>query len=207
LIDGNDSRGIDVGLYSKLEIVNVRTNIFDGPGNSRTFPRDCLEVEVRSESGESVFILVNHFTSKWGTNSAATDQRRGRQANRVSEILDERYDLINQYVVVAGDLNDTPDRPPLQPLLAKPNLHDVLKEQFPHEPAKRWTYHFESNEQIDYILVSEKLKGCLTGAGVERRGMDDVDEYSNGEISPYNSVTNWRDAASDHGAVWAVFNV
>jgi hypothetical protein len=99
LIDGNDSRGIDVGLYSKLQIANVRTNVFEGPGNSRTFPRDCLEVEVKTENGDSIFVLINHFTSKWGWDTAATDDRRERQARRVSKILDERYDLENQYVV------------------------------------------------------------------------------------------------------------
>lgn len=207
LVDGNDSRGIDVGLYSKLEITNIRTNIFDGPANSRTFPRDCLEVEVKTESGDSVFVLVNHLTSKFGWDTAATDQRRKKQANRISQILNERYDLVNQYVIVAGDLNDTPDRPPLQPLLATPNLRDVLKLQFPNEPAKRWTYHYEDNEQIDYLLVSEKLADKFSKSGVWRKGMAHVDDYSNGEISPYNSVTSWRNAASDHGAVWAVFNM
>jgi endonuclease/exonuclease/phosphatase family metal-dependent hydrolase len=207
LIDGNDQRGIDVGLYSKLEVGRVRTNIFDGPSRSRTFSRDCLEVEVKTVEGRRIFLLINHLKSKWGRDQVGSDQRRERQARRVAQILDERYDLENELVVVAGDLNDRPDRQPVRPLLQKPHLHDVLKLEYPIDPDKRWTYHYEHNEQIDYILVSDKLKDSFREAGVWRRGIAKVDEYSNGETLPYDTVTTWRNAASDHGAVWATFDI
>ena len=202
LIDGNDSRGIDVGLYSKFELGTVRTNIFHPPSGSPTFPRDCLEVEVFTP-GAPAYVLVNHFTSK----SRGGEDRRLGQAKRLNEILGDRYDLAQQRVVVAGDLNDTPTSPPLQLLLSNNRLRDVLEIEFPNDPGERWTYHYDANEQIDYILVSEPLANVLHEAGVERRGIADVDEYSNGNIQPFSTVTNWRNAASDHGAVWAVFEL
>ncbi|MGR3310871.1 MAG: endonuclease/exonuclease/phosphatase family protein [Candidatus Brocadiales bacterium] len=206
LIDGNDTRGIDVGLFSKLELGAIKTNIFDGPAKSRTFSRDCLEVEVITKDGQSIYFLVNHLKSKSGWDQRRNDDRRKRQADRIKEILKSNYDLCRDMVVVAGDLNDTPDRQPLRPLLNIKRLNDVLELQFPN-PQDRWTYHYKSNEQIDYILVSDPLRDAFQKAGVERRGIDGVDTYTNGQIKPFPSVTNWRNAASDHGAVWADFNL
>lgn len=206
LIDGNDPRGIDISIYSKLKLGEIRTNIFDGPANSRTFSRDCLEVEVITDNGESIYFLVNHFKSKSGSDQRYNDERRRRQTDRVSHILQDRYDLTNQKVVVAGDFNDTPNSAPLQPLLGNNRLHDVLAVQFPHHPQERWTYHYTQNEQIDYILVSDPLRDSFHQAGVRREGIFNVDVYSGGQIQPYPTVTSWRNAASDHGAVWAEFD-
>jgi len=205
LIDGNDPRGIDVGLYSKRPLGRIRTHIFEGTAKSPTFPRDCLEVEVLMEDGSSLFVLVNHFTSKSSSNSDSAGRRK-RQATRVAEILEAHYDLAHDRVVVAGDFNDTPDSAALKPLLKVPGLHDVLASQFP-KPADRWTYHYKKNEQIDFILVSKPLLDKLDEAGVERRSIARVDTYTNGAVKPYKEVTDWRNAASDHAAVWARFNV
>ena len=59
---------------------------------------------------------------------------------------------------MAGDLNDTPDSAPLKPLMDVRYLYDVLALQFPNQPKKRWTYHYNDFEQIDYVLVSKPLK-------------------------------------------------
>lgn len=207
LIDGNDYRGIDVSIYSKLKFGNIRTNIFDGTPKSRTFSRDCLEVEVITNRGQSIYFLVNHFKSKSGKKEDS-DKRRHRQAKRVKEILKSRYDLSKQFVVVAGDFNDIPNSSPLQPLLGDNHLHDVLELQYPNQLQERWTYVYKKKKsQIDYILVSDPLKNTFHEAGIERRGIDHVDEYTNGQIKPYKKVKDWRTRASDHGAVWAEFDL
>jgi endonuclease/exonuclease/phosphatase family metal-dependent hydrolase len=207
LIDGNDPRGIDVGLYSKFEFGTLRTHIFDGPANSRTFSRDCPEYEVKLPSGKSLFVLPNHFKSKSG-GEAATDARRKRQAEAVRDIL-KRYDLATEFVVVAGDLNDTPDRAPLQPLLGVPNLFDVLAVQFPSaaDAPKRGTYKFGNKlPQIDYLLVSKPLRDKLTKAGVEQRGIWKIADV-NPAVSTFAEITGPNNAASDHGAVFADFDI
>ncbi|MBN2055125.1 endonuclease/exonuclease/phosphatase family protein [bacterium] len=206
LIDGNDQRGIDVGVYSRFPLGDVRTNIFDGTAQSRTFSRDCLECQILLTGGRILHLLVNHFKSKSGV-AAAGDARRQRQAARVNEIIDERYDLEHDLVIVAGDFNDAPDSTPLAPLLTNPRLHDVLAAIYPDQPEERWTYHYRANEQIDFILVSDPLLEALRDAGVERRGIAGVEEYTDGRINSFSTVTNWRNAASDHGAVWADFRL
>jgi endonuclease/exonuclease/phosphatase family metal-dependent hydrolase len=86
----------------------------------------------------------------------------------VAKILDG-YHLTQDWVIVCGDLNDDPTSPQLKPLLDLYNLHDVLELQFPGDPPRHWTYHYDDFEQIDYILVSTPLKQRFLGAGVERR--------------------------------------
>lgn len=206
LIDGNDPRGIDVGVLSNFPIVSLKTHIFDGPGNSRTFSRDCLRVEMELPNQQRLHLLCNHFKSKSG-GEAGSDPRRRRQAERVAEILQE-YDLDQDLVIVAGDLNDTPDAAsPLRPLLDVPGLRDVLELQFPNDAAARWTYHFQGVQQIDYLLVSKPLKAALVKAGVERRGIHGLSDITQGQESEFDTVTSAANAASDHGAVWAEFAV
>ncbi len=208
LIDGNDTRGIDVGMISKFEIGGVWTHIFDGTKKSKTFSRDCLEVQVYLPNGQSLWLLINHLKSKGFGDAVKGNARRKSQAAAIRDILKADYDLKKDLVVVAGDLNDTPESDPLKPLISLPNLFDVLAEQFP-DKKDRWTYHFKKNEQIDYLLVSKPLKDALVKAHVERRGMWDVDKFTNGAITPWKQITDHgaANAASDHAAVWAEFTL
>jgi endonuclease/exonuclease/phosphatase family metal-dependent hydrolase len=213
LIDANDPRGIDVGLYSKHPIVGVATHMFDKLGSSPIFSRDCLEVELVLPGGQHLFVLFNHFKSRGYDYDGTADAKRKRQATRVAEILKEKYHLTKDWVVVAGDLNDNPTSSPLEPLLTVSNLNDVLELQLPSDAARRWTYHYDAFEQIDFLLVSRPLKDRLVGAGVVRRGIYDLEVLTTaagGTIDiekQYDTVTHWTNAASDHGAVWAEFNI
>jgi endonuclease/exonuclease/phosphatase family metal-dependent hydrolase len=186
--------------------------MFDREGNKTIFSRDCLEIEVFLPNGQPLFVLCNHFKSRGYDMDGTADEKRQRQARRVSTIL-EKYDLTTDWIVVAGDFNDTPDRPPLQPLLNTQNLSDVLALQFPNHPQKRWTYHYDGFNQIDYLLVSNPLKEHFLRAGVERRGIYNLKKLttaSNGAVDleqEYDTVTHWTNAASDHGAVWADFTL
>jgi len=211
LLDGNDQRGIDVGLYSRFPIGGIWTHMFDGTGSSKTFSRDCPEYEVLLPNGKSLFILCNHLKSKGYGSQATSNARRKRQAKAIAKIL-KGYDLAKDWVVVAGDMNDTPQSSPLKPLMDVPNLFDVLARQFPDEPQKRWTYHYKSFEQIDYVLVSKPLYDRFIKAGVQRRGMYNLKKLTAsdpiiGNETQYPTVTHWTNAASDHGAVWADFDL
>ena len=198
LIDGNDDRGIDVGLLSNLRIHNIRTHVDDKDGNSKIFSRDCAEYEVVLENGQSLWMLCNHFKSKGFGSTASNDARRKKQAQRVAQILAENFDLTTDLVIVAGDLNDTPESDPLSPLTAVPNLHNIV-DTLP--PDGCFTHIFGSEKsQIDYLLVSTPLKNALSSVRIERRGMFQLPGH-------FPSVTGAADAASDHAAVVAEFNV
>ena len=65
-IDGNDSRGIDVGILSRLPFLYIRSHQWDErtdrPGEP-VFGRDCLEVDVLLPSGRTLTVYINHFKS------------------------------------------------------------------------------------------------------------------------------------------------
>lgn len=206
VIDGNDQRGIDIGLGSKrtYPIVSARTNIFArGDDGKKIFSRDCLEVELRVGGGKSLFVLVNHFKAK-DRNPVESDAKRKSQAVEVSRILTTRYDLSKDYVIVAGDLNDEPVSDPLAPLLATRGLENVW-DVVNRPKDDRWTYYYgkaKAYNAIDYLLVSNALAKHISGAGIERRGMFDLAKLTGGAESSFDGMASWKDAASDHALIW-----
>lgn len=205
LIDGNDDRGIDVGLASRWPTRRLQSHIYDRDGKGDVFSRDCLEIEIVHPGGFTLWMLLNHFKSKGYGDQKKSAEKRLQQAERVVEIL-QGYNLKKDLVVVAGDLNDTPESSPLAPLMKVSNLYDVLKVHFTNLDD-RWTYHYKQNQQIDYLLISKPLRDALQDAGVERRGIYDVQKFTNGVTQPFNTVKHYTDSASDHGAVWAKFRL
>lgn len=204
VVDGNDDRGIDVGLYTKLDLGRIETHIYDRDDQGEIFSRDCLEVELlHLPNGQPLHILCNHLKSRGYGSQASNDAKRKRQTTRLAQIL-AKYDLAKEYVVVAGDMNDAPEADPMTPLLTVRNLFDVLELQFGANVEQRWTYRYNGqNSQIDYVLVSKPLRAAFQKAGVERRGIWGIKDIT-GEQS-FASVDKKTHAASDHGAIWAEF--
>lgn len=206
VIDGNDPRGIDIALGARkgFPIVTAKTNIFARDDEGVIFSRDCLEVEVGVGKKKTVHLLVNHFKAK-DASPEKSDAKRLRQAKKVSEILKTRYDLTKDYVVVAGDLNDTPGSKPLAPLEKTKGLHNVL-DVMKHPADDRWTYTYQKQKNaIDYLFVSEALAAKVTGVGFERRGMYDLETLTKNTLHPQKSfpgLDNWKLAGSDHALVY-----
>lgn len=105
LVDGNDERGIDVGIMTgnNFEIESIRSNVDTEDATGTVFSRDCPQYEVRTPSGTVVHILVNHFKSQSGGGGS----KRRRQAAEVRKIVDGLV-AQGQHVIVLGDLNEGP---------------------------------------------------------------------------------------------------
>src|SRR5438552_2191009 len=109
LIDGNDTRGIDVGIMTtpQVEIVSMHSNV-DVPDPGATgehlFSRDCAEYQCRLPSGDTVRVLLNHFKSQIGGGAS----KRARQAKGVRDIVDQLVAAGERNIVVMGDLNEGP---------------------------------------------------------------------------------------------------
>lgn len=202
LIDGNDPRGIDIGLLSRFPIRSVRSHIDDVTAIKKAtiFSRDCPEFEVELPDGRTLWVLGNHFKSQGYGVQAANDAKRLSQAKRVRELL-SRFDLTRDLVVVAGDFNGSPTSAPLKLLLTTPGLFDVLKSPLHNGPT--WTYH-DGRQQIDYLLVSQPLFERITAVGVERRGLFHKTDFG-GKFPHFTEVIDEITQASDHAAVWAEF--
>ena len=202
VIDGNDERGIDVGILTRFPIASIKTHIDDSykSTNGQTykiFSRDCPEYAIDIGDGKFVHYLCNHLKSQGYGTKASNDRKRKRQADRIVEIL-KSYDLTKDLVVVAGDFNDSPNHDPLKNLLSTANLHNAVTS--PVFSGVTWTYH-TGNQQLDYLLISQPIFDSLKSVEIERRGM-----FKSGNPH-FPEVTNRVTQASDHAAVVAEFEV
>ena len=209
LIDGNDERGIDVGVMTRgtFPVANMRTHVEDRKDGNVIFSRDCPEYEVALPSGERLLVLVNHFKSKGFGTQAESNAKRLLQAETVRAIYEERRQGGVRLIAVIGDLNDTPDSAPLAPLLADgAALRDVSVHPNFQDDGRPGTFGNGSKSQkIDYILLSPELFATVAAGGVFRKG---VWGGTHGTLWPiYPEMTKPAHAASDHAAIWADLDV
>ena len=215
LIDGNDDRGIDVGLMTKegFDIGLMQSHIHDlKPDGKPIFSRDCPEYAVTTPSGELIWVIPNHFKSKFGGNDAASIAKREAQATRVAEIYQRLRDDDCDNVVILGDLNDTPDSEPLQPLLAETDLRDVselglfdtgeFKGREGTNERGIGTFGLGNDgDKIDYLLLSPALFDRVTAAGLFRKGAWPGSRPPRWTV--YKELEEKVHVASDHHVIWA----
>lgn len=204
LVDGNDERGIDVGLMSRegLAIDLVRSHVDDRAGGRAIFSRDCPEYYVNLPGGQQIVVLANHLKSKGFGRPAESNARRLAQATRIREIY-EGLKARHPFIAIAGDLNDTPDSAPLAPLFAEgSDLRDISTHPAFDDGGRPGTYRNGTRgNRIDFILMSPALFAAARGGGYFRKG---VWGGANGTLwEIYPEMTREAEAASDHAAVWA----
>lgn len=196
LIDGNDIRGIDVGLLSRHPITSIRSHIFDkrNPQDEfGIFSRDCPEFEI-DVGGKPLWLLGNHFKSKRGGSGA---DKRKHQGERVAQIYEDALERSDR-VVVAGDLNDTPDSEAVK-FLRDAGLRDAMTHDA-YEGPKGTHGRCTADEKIDYVMFSPELFAKVTNVRVETRGIAE-------STVTFESVHGPQDQASDHAALFADLNL
>ncbi|MFJ3333183.1 endonuclease/exonuclease/phosphatase family protein [Streptomyces sp. NPDC086766] len=194
LIDGNDSRGIDVGILSRHPIRSVRSHIFDTspehPGGP-VFSRDCPEFEIELD-GTPLWVLGNHFKSKAGDDP----ELRLAQAEQVVRIYRAAAER-SPNVLVAGDLNDFLDSPPIR-TLTDAGLRDAMSHPaYRGDPGTHGS-GTRPSDKLDYLLFPPPLWDRVQHVGVERRGV-----WAPPAIKSFDTVTSKADEASDHAALYA----
>lgn len=215
LVDGNDDRGIDVGIATRpgFPIDLMRSNVdLLGPDDKPVFSRDCPEYVVATPSGEHIVVLPNHFKSKFSPGKDGQRQanaRRRLQAEAVAEIYHRLRRDGYDNVAILGDLNDTPASKPLSPLLTGTDLKDVSE----HEAFTEFEYRARTggrgigtygngrdDEKIDYILLSPALFRRVAKGGIFRKGAWPGVRPQRWEVYP--ELAKPVHAASDHHAIW-----
>jgi endonuclease/exonuclease/phosphatase family metal-dependent hydrolase len=186
LIDGNDSRQIDVGFLSMFPAVRIRTHqyIKDPVTHEHLFSRDCLEVDfaitkkdeekVENESQQTPILtffnnhLKSHFVD-WRKKGDDRDkqikidnERRKRQAAKVADLIKGRYGdgVDKKYFVVCGDFNDDPSTNTFKKLIDTGLLENVISRLGEGIMEKIWTYYYEKEDtlhQYDHLLLSKAL--------------------------------------------------
>jgi len=209
LIDGNDDRGIDVGIFTRKDypIVRMLSHVDDRDAEGIIFSRDCAEYEVRTPEGATLLVLVNHFKSKGYGRPAASDAKRLRQAQRVRDIYDEYLQKGYQYIAVVGDLNEVPDGAPLGPLVGNGStLTDIMAHPRFEGDGRPGTHgNGTKSGKFDYILMSPHLSARVVRGGIERGG---VWGGTHGTLFPHlETMRSKKDAASDHAALWVDIDI
>jgi endonuclease/exonuclease/phosphatase family metal-dependent hydrolase len=206
IIDGNDPRGIDVGVMTApgFTIDTIRSHVDDRDSkNKPIFSRDCPEYIIRTPGGGSLLLMVNHLKSKGYGDAKASAARRKLQATRIAEIYKARRAAGIDAIIIAGDFNDYPGSAPLKPLLEGTDLKDVSL--LPGFDDGGLPGTFETcrtlKDKIDFLLLSPALVPRVRAGGLWRMGMWP------GSRPPrwpaYDSIKSEVQAASDHAAIWA----
>ena len=197
LIEGTDSRGIDVGYLVRGDTAVVtEVQAIPAPEGLTSRPPLQIRVEVQSATGPTVvYVINNHFTSMSG-GELATEPRRTAQAawnaTLVKDIMDEEQEA---NIAMIGDLNSYYDSPPIQTLLDAGMYH--VFEILPAE--ERYTYNYQGILQtLDHILVSSPLQASLRRVEVLRVDSDYPPPIPE-DPSPMH--------ASDHDPVVATFSL
>lgn len=200
VIDGNDERGIDLGILSKFPITVMRSHVHDTFHSKTIFSRDCPEYDIALPGGKTIVVIPNHFKSKRNGDNEESKKRRTRQAITAHDIAVKALTR-SALVLVAGDLNDTPNSETLVPLF-KNGFVDVM--DHPNYPTDRpGTYGTGlATGKIDYLIMSPVLRSILTDTGIERRG-----SYHPNTWEPFDTVTKQSEEASDHQLIWGDFDL
>jgi endonuclease/exonuclease/phosphatase family metal-dependent hydrolase len=200
VVDGNDERGIDIGILSQFPIAEIRSHVDDAaPNGEPLFSRDCPEYDIFLPTGDRLVVIPNHLKSKRNGNDQASQERREAQANRAHAIAVAALSR-SSFVLLGGDLNDTPDSLALASLFTE-GFQDVRSH--PNYPTDRpGTYETGLPiHKLDYLIMSPELRGRLKDTGIERRG-----SYHPHTWEPFDTVTKASEEASDHHLVWANFD-
>lgn len=204
LFDGNDERGIDVGMLARKprKLDFIRTHVDDMIDGKRVFSRDCAEFHFELSDGRRLVLLANHLKSKGYGTPAQNDATRKRQATRVREIYEALRAAGNDLIAILGDFNDSPGNDPLSPLLANgSDLRDVTQVAGFEDGGRPGTYgNCTASNKIDYILMSPALFALARGGGINRSG---VWGGTNGTLFPHiPEIETAAQAASDHAAIF-----
>ena len=161
LLEGTDSRGIDVGYIVQkdfIEVLDVRQ--YPAPEGLTSRPPLVLHLRVSlGDSAHEIYLLNNHFTSLAGGEAATEPRRTAQAAWNVSIVEQIRAASPQAEIIVLGDLNSFYASPPVA-ALRQAGLRHVY-EWLP-EPVE-YTYIFEGVAQnLDHILVSPTLFNAIS---------------------------------------------
>ncbi|KAA3656799.1 MAG: hypothetical protein DWQ04_30050, partial [Chloroflexi bacterium] len=157
LIEGYDSRGIDVAYLVRSEQATVGLVTIEGAGEELfNRPPLLLQATIHLDSGDpTVYLLNNHFLSLSGGEEATEPVRSAQaawNAERMTQILADDPDA---HFVVLGDLNSFYQTLPLDTLQDAGLRHAY---DFVEDGPVPYTYIYEGRTQsLDHILMTDGL--------------------------------------------------
>jgi endonuclease/exonuclease/phosphatase family metal-dependent hydrolase len=191
LMEGNDMRGIDVGLLSRIPVGEVRSNRhirFPGKdGVPSRFQRDVLEVTLEPADGEPFAVWVVHLKSNSGGREEA-EPIRLPEAQQIRDMLDaELAQDPNARIIVTGDFNDTWESRTIQTIVGSSEAALFSAGSESQDPGLVTYNEGEFRSVIDFLLCTPAMARQFV-----------KDSYRN----PQGSV---EQTGSDHNPIAASF--
>ena len=140
------SGSLDVAVLSKGTLVEVRTHrdmqLKRPDGSNTSFAREFLEVHT-DQNGRRVVLFAAHFKAQRNDDPG----RRFAEAQAAGQIMTSTaQEFPDAFVVLGGDLNDTPGSDAMTALLAPGGLELLTKPDL-------WTYgNFNNTAHIDHLV-------------------------------------------------------
>jgi uncharacterized protein len=195
LIEGTDSRGIDVGYLVRNDHADLLdTKQYEAPEGITSRPP--LEIVLETVTPQTTLhILNNHFTSMSG-GEKATEPRRNSQAAWNVTVMEQILDADpSSNIIITGDLNSYYASPPIE-ILRDAGLSHAFDQI---QPEERYTYIYEGASQtLDHILMTEWLYEVIDSVNVLHINADFTLPIA-GDESPTRK--------SDHDPVIVIFNL
>lgn len=221
--DSPDARGIDVALlYRKDEFKYINHNIyrihFDFEPETTT--RDILYVKGIINSGESLHIFVNHWSSRREGQAESEPKRM-----YIAKVLRSKVDSVlskdkKAKIIIMGDFNDEPTNKSIHEVLnAGNNIHpknilELYNLMFDKSINGQGTYNFRGNwNMLDNLIISQALLNAKKGYKVspdggmifKKRWMM-YDNVKTGQFTPSKTYggPNYYGGISDHFPVYMI---
>ena len=167
----NSGRGGNLGLISRLPIVSLTSHRFtnltlENDPQKRTwrFARDLLRARIQVTADQTLDLYIVHFKSRrdFGTDTKSRSWRLA-EALAARRIIDqERQRHPDRWVLLVGDLNDTPGSKTLDALSAPvqqpPAVAPLVDLHAQLQSDARVTYLRQAyRSTVDYMLASPAL--------------------------------------------------
>ncbi|OHD14512.1 MAG: hypothetical protein A2086_06470 [Spirochaetes bacterium GWD1_27_9] len=157
LEEGNDPRGIDVGVLSKYKLEYKTNKNLPTPykeNKNYKFSRDCTESYFEFNK-KKFYILLTHLKSSF-RDDKKSEKKREAQIFGILDIISNIYEQNKEepYLILMGDLNSNRFSEPLN-ILQKSGL--VILNYFYKKKNVYTIIYKKKKEDIDYIIFNKKL--------------------------------------------------
>jgi endonuclease/exonuclease/phosphatase family metal-dependent hydrolase len=163
LYEGNNNRGIDCAVLSRLPIGPVTSHRhlrFPGPdGKTYRFLRDLLKVKIEGPDELGFDLFVVHLKSKYG-GAKASEPARQAESGAIRQIVYQIFARDPQSrFIIAGDFNDYWDSPSLE-IIRGSGPTQLVCPGTSLTASERITYNREQKywSMIDFIICSPAMR-------------------------------------------------
>lgn len=221
---GLDERSIDVGLIYDKEIFTLITSEeinATNPTLGDYKTRNVLFVTLKTKTGETLYVFVNHWPSR-RDGEKESEPKRIYAAQQVRNKIDELQKKDSKSkIIVMGDLNDHPNNNSVLNTLkatdkptSKTDLYNAYKTL---DERKQGTHYFDNEWRVlDQIIVSQGLLNAKKGykftpndAHILKKDFVLFKDKKTGEERPnrtYGAGNKYYNGYSDHLSVYITLN-